>query len=76
MRMNKIKILFILIFSISLFVFTVDDQVKADGPVPRLVVIDDFSIEHDEDYDMTVSLLTALISRKAKLIPELSLSLA
>ena len=62
MGITRINLFFILIFTISLSVFTGYDALKADEPVPRLVVIDDFSIEHDEDFDMTVSLLTALIN--------------
>ncbi len=61
MRVIKKNLLFILIFSIVFSVFAVN-ELNADEPTQRIVVIDDHSLKHDEDVDMTVSLLTALIS--------------
>ena len=61
MKTIKKNLLFILIFSIVFSVFAIN-ELNADEPTQRIVVIDDHSLKHDEDVDMTVSLLTALIS--------------
>ena len=61
MKFIKKNLFFILIFSIIFSVAPVND-LHADEPSKRIVVIDDYSLVHDEDVDMTLSLLTALIS--------------
>ena len=65
MRVIKKNLLFVLIFSIVFSVFAVN-ELNADELTLRIVVIDDHSLKHDEDVDMTVSLLTALISSSSK----------
>ncbi|MBM31969.1 MAG: hypothetical protein CL764_03825 [Chloroflexi bacterium] len=61
MKFFKKSLFFILIFSIIFSVVPVND-LHADEPTQRIVVIDDNSLVHSEDVDMTLSLLTALIS--------------